>query len=71
MASIHRSTQALLMVTDDRARADAFLESVAPRAAVAGPADAFAAEVERWAAVARPTSYGDIAERLSRQAVAA
>lgn len=49
-ASIHRSTQALVMITDDVAGAAAFVESVAPRAAVAGPPGAFAAQVEAWAA---------------------
>jgi alkanesulfonate monooxygenase SsuD/methylene tetrahydromethanopterin reductase-like flavin-dependent oxidoreductase (luciferase family) len=49
-ASIHRSTQALVMVTDDAAAARAFVESVAPRAAVAGPPEAFADQVGAWAA---------------------
>jgi len=49
-ASIHRSTQALVMVTDDASAARAFLESVAPRAAVAGPPEAFVEQVEAWAA---------------------
>jgi alkanesulfonate monooxygenase SsuD/methylene tetrahydromethanopterin reductase-like flavin-dependent oxidoreductase (luciferase family) len=48
-ASIHRSTQALVMVTDDAAAARAFLETVAPRAAVAGPPAVFADVVEAWA----------------------
>jgi alkanesulfonate monooxygenase SsuD/methylene tetrahydromethanopterin reductase-like flavin-dependent oxidoreductase (luciferase family) len=50
-ATIWRSTQALVMVTDDRARADAFRDAVAPRAAYAGPAEGFAELVERWRAV--------------------
>jgi F420-dependent oxidoreductase-like protein len=50
-ASIRRSTQALVMVTDDAQRARAFVDGVAPRAAVAGPAEHFAEVVERWAEV--------------------
>jgi alkanesulfonate monooxygenase SsuD/methylene tetrahydromethanopterin reductase-like flavin-dependent oxidoreductase (luciferase family) len=49
--TIRRSTQALVMITDDRSRADAFIERVAPRAAIAGPVDRFAEVVEQWAAV--------------------
>ncbi len=48
--SVHRSTQALVMLTDDRSRASEFLDSVAPRAAFAGPAEAFAELCGRWAA---------------------
>ena len=36
------------MLTDDAERARRFVESVAPRAAVAGPADHFAELVGRW-----------------------
>ena len=50
-ATIRRSTQALVMVTDDAERARAFVDRVAPRAAVAGPAGHFAEVVERWAEV--------------------
>ena len=46
-ASVHRSTQCLVLVTDDRAEAQAFLESVAPRAAFAGAPAAFAELVAR------------------------
>jgi alkanesulfonate monooxygenase SsuD/methylene tetrahydromethanopterin reductase-like flavin-dependent oxidoreductase (luciferase family) len=49
-ATVHRSTQALVMVTDDAAEARAFVEAVAPRAAVAGPPDAFAEQVAAWSA---------------------
>ena len=49
-ASIHRSTQALVMVTDDAAAARAFVDAVAPRAAVAGPPEVFAERVAEWAA---------------------
>jgi alkanesulfonate monooxygenase SsuD/methylene tetrahydromethanopterin reductase-like flavin-dependent oxidoreductase (luciferase family) len=48
-ASVHRSTQALVMVTDDAAEARAFLDAVAPRAAVAGPPEVFAERVAAWA----------------------
>jgi alkanesulfonate monooxygenase SsuD/methylene tetrahydromethanopterin reductase-like flavin-dependent oxidoreductase (luciferase family) len=47
-ATVHRSTQALVMVTDDAAEARAFVDAVAPRAAVAGPPDAFAERVAEW-----------------------
>ena len=50
-ATIRRSTQALVMVTDDPARARAFVERVAPRAAVAGPPEHFAEVVDRWGEV--------------------
>ena len=50
-ATIRRSTQALVLLTDDRARADAFVRAAAPRAAFAGSAAAFADLVGRWAAV--------------------
>jgi probable F420-dependent oxidoreductase len=50
-ASIHRSTQALVMLTDDSARATSFLDAVAPRAAFAGTAPQFAELCERWAEV--------------------
>ena len=49
--SVHRSTQALVMVTDDTAAATAFVEAVAPRAAVAGSPEVFAERVAQWAAV--------------------
>ena len=48
-ATVHRSTQALVLVTDDRQRARSFVEGVAPRAAVAGPPDSFAEVVAGWA----------------------
>jgi alkanesulfonate monooxygenase SsuD/methylene tetrahydromethanopterin reductase-like flavin-dependent oxidoreductase (luciferase family) len=50
-ATIHRSTQALVMLTDDSVRGTNFVESVAPRAAFAGTAREFAALCEQWAAV--------------------
>ncbi len=49
--SVHRSTQALVMLTDDRARGAAFVDSVAPRAAFAGTAEEFAALCGEWAEV--------------------
>src|SRR6478609_5329450 len=49
-SSIHRSTQALVMVTDDPGEARAFLEAAGARAAVAGPPEAFAERVAAWAA---------------------
>ena len=39
------------MVTDDAERARRFVESVAPRAAVAGPVEHFAELVGRWGEV--------------------
>ncbi len=50
-ATIRRSTQALVMVTEDRAAADRFVAAAAPRAAVAGPPEHFAEVVEQWAEV--------------------
>ncbi|HTO01367.1 MAG TPA: TIGR03560 family F420-dependent LLM class oxidoreductase [Microthrixaceae bacterium] len=47
-ATIHRSTQALVLVTNDIDRAMKFEERVAPRAAVAGPPGRFAEMVEAW-----------------------
>jgi alkanesulfonate monooxygenase SsuD/methylene tetrahydromethanopterin reductase-like flavin-dependent oxidoreductase (luciferase family) len=49
--TIHRSTQALVMLTDDDDRAATFLDAVAPRAAFAGSAGAFAELCGRWAEV--------------------
>jgi alkanesulfonate monooxygenase SsuD/methylene tetrahydromethanopterin reductase-like flavin-dependent oxidoreductase (luciferase family) len=46
--SIRRSTQALLLPTDDAARAAAFREAVAPRAAVAGGVEEIVDVVGRW-----------------------
>lgn len=46
--SIRRSTQALVLVTDDATRADAFVRAAAPRAAFAGTAGQFADLVARW-----------------------
>lgn len=48
-STIRRSTQALVMITDDVERARAFVDRVAPRAAVAGPVGHFAEVVDRWA----------------------
>jgi alkanesulfonate monooxygenase SsuD/methylene tetrahydromethanopterin reductase-like flavin-dependent oxidoreductase (luciferase family) len=50
-AEIVRSCQALVFVTDDASRARDLVEAVAPRAAVAGPAEAFGDAVARWADV--------------------
>ena len=50
-ASVGRSTQALLLPTEDGARARRFTDAVAPRAAVAGSADRIADTVARWAEV--------------------
>ncbi len=47
-ASIRRSTQALLLPTDDPDRARAFLDAVAPRAAVAGSWDEIVEVVGGW-----------------------
>ena len=52
-ATIERSAQALVLLTDDRARADAFLEQyrAAPRrAAIAGTAEDVSVEVAAWQA---------------------
>jgi alkanesulfonate monooxygenase SsuD/methylene tetrahydromethanopterin reductase-like flavin-dependent oxidoreductase (luciferase family) len=48
-AEIRRSTQAVVLVTDDRAEADAFVERMAPRATIAGPPVRFAEVVAEWA----------------------
>jgi alkanesulfonate monooxygenase SsuD/methylene tetrahydromethanopterin reductase-like flavin-dependent oxidoreductase (luciferase family) len=50
-ATIHRSTQALVLVTDDRARADRFVERAGSRPAIAGPPAVFAEWVSGWADV--------------------
>ena len=50
-STIRRSTQALVLVTDDRSRADAFVRAAAGRAAFAGPAERFAELVAAWRAV--------------------
>ncbi|CAB4804159.1 unannotated protein [freshwater metagenome] len=50
-ATILRSAQALIMVTDDARAAAEFIERVSPRAAIAGPVERFVEEVQRWAAV--------------------
>ena len=47
-AEISRSTQALMVPTDDPERARRFVEAVAPRAAVAGPASVITDTVARW-----------------------
>jgi alkanesulfonate monooxygenase SsuD/methylene tetrahydromethanopterin reductase-like flavin-dependent oxidoreductase (luciferase family) len=49
-ATIARSTQALVLVTDDPAAAAGFVEVVAPRAAVAGTPARIAETVARWQA---------------------
>lgn len=50
-ATIERSTQALVMLTDDAAAARSFVEAVAPRAAVAGTVEQVADTVAAWQAV--------------------
>jgi alkanesulfonate monooxygenase SsuD/methylene tetrahydromethanopterin reductase-like flavin-dependent oxidoreductase (luciferase family) len=47
-STIARSTQALVLVTADEAKAKRFVERVAPRAAVAGPPERFAEAVDAW-----------------------
>jgi F420-dependent oxidoreductase-like protein len=47
-ATIARSAQALIMLTDDRAKADAFVAGTGGRAAVAGPPDHLAEVVAGW-----------------------
>ena len=46
--TIRRSTQALVLLTDDAGAAERFLGAVAPRAAYAGTAEGFAELVGRW-----------------------
>lgn len=50
-ATIARSAQALVLLTDDRDRADAFLEGTGGRAAIAGTTDDVAEAVAAWQAV--------------------
>lgn len=47
-AAIRRTAQALLLLTDDEARAARFVEAVAPRAAVAGPVGRLIEAVGAW-----------------------
>jgi len=47
-SSIARSAQALVMLTDDRAKADAFVAGTGGRAAVAGPPEHLAEVVAAW-----------------------
>ncbi|MGQ0830276.1 MAG: LLM class flavin-dependent oxidoreductase [Microthrixaceae bacterium] len=49
--SIARSAQALVLLTDDRAKADAFVAGAAPRAAIAGTTDDVLEAVAAWEAV--------------------
>jgi alkanesulfonate monooxygenase SsuD/methylene tetrahydromethanopterin reductase-like flavin-dependent oxidoreductase (luciferase family) len=49
-STIRRSTQALVLVTEDRTRADAFVRAAGGRAAFAGSTDAFAELVAAWRA---------------------
>jgi F420-dependent oxidoreductase-like protein len=49
--TIQRSAQALVRLTDDRAKADAFLAGTGGRAAIAGTTDDLIAAVEAWQAV--------------------
>ncbi|MGV3760428.1 MAG: TIGR03560 family F420-dependent LLM class oxidoreductase, partial [Actinomycetota bacterium] len=46
--TIARSAQALTLVTDDRAKADAFIAGTGGRAAVAGPPERLAEVVQGW-----------------------
>jgi alkanesulfonate monooxygenase SsuD/methylene tetrahydromethanopterin reductase-like flavin-dependent oxidoreductase (luciferase family) len=46
--TISRSTQALVMLTDDERRAAELMAATAPRATVAGPASRLAEVVDRW-----------------------
>jgi F420-dependent oxidoreductase-like protein len=50
-ATIARSAQALVLLTEDRTAAEAFIEAAGGRAAVAGTADAFADALEAWQAI--------------------
>jgi alkanesulfonate monooxygenase SsuD/methylene tetrahydromethanopterin reductase-like flavin-dependent oxidoreductase (luciferase family) len=50
-ATIRRSAQALVMLTDDRERAAELVRAAAPRAVVAGPATHLADVVAEWQAV--------------------
>ncbi|MCX7620771.1 MAG: TIGR03560 family F420-dependent LLM class oxidoreductase [Acidimicrobiales bacterium] len=45
---IKRTTQALVMITDDMTKARRLIETVAPRAAIAGPTSHIAEVVSRW-----------------------
>ncbi|MGZ4710815.1 MAG: LLM class flavin-dependent oxidoreductase, partial [Acidimicrobiales bacterium] len=47
-SEIQRSTQALVMLTDDEDAARRFVDAVAPRAAVGGTTDALAEVVDGW-----------------------
>lgn len=48
-STIQRSAQALVMVTNDARAAAEFVQRSAPRAAIAGPVEVFAEQVQRWA----------------------
>ena len=50
-SQVHRSTQALVQLTDDPMAAERFVDSVAPRAAFGGTASQFARLCADWAAV--------------------
>ena len=50
-ATIARSTQALLFVSDDQAKADALIARTAPRPAVGGTAERLVEAVQGWADV--------------------
>ncbi|MEI2638882.1 MAG: LLM class flavin-dependent oxidoreductase [Microthrixaceae bacterium] len=49
-SEIARTTQALVFLTEDPTEARRLVDSVAPRAAIAGPATVFAETVAQWAA---------------------
>lgn len=71
-STVHRSTQALVMLTEDRSRARAFVDAAAPRAAFAGTATEFAELCSRWVEVGidevivPDTALGTGDERLDR-----
>jgi alkanesulfonate monooxygenase SsuD/methylene tetrahydromethanopterin reductase-like flavin-dependent oxidoreductase (luciferase family) len=50
-ATVERSAQALIMLTDDRAKAEAFVAGTGGRAAVAGTTDDLAGACAAWQSV--------------------
>jgi F420-dependent oxidoreductase-like protein len=50
-ATIARSAQALVLLTEDRTTAEAFIDAAGGRAAIAGTADVFADALEAWQAI--------------------
>jgi F420-dependent oxidoreductase-like protein len=69
-ATIRRSTQAFIRITDDAGEARDFVASVAGRPAVAGPVDRFAEAVQGWRdvgideVIVPDLALGDSAQRL-------